>query len=65
MFEPFVTGPVGTLDLGLVRRCQDCARTSDAEGCAGFGSGCLALARAEARDQEEVEAPSRWTPRRR
>lgn len=65
MFEPFVTGPLGTVNLGLVRRCQDCARTSGAEGCAGFGSGCLALARAEARDQVEVEKPSRWTLRRR
>ena len=64
MFEAFVTGPVGTVNLALVRRCQDCARTTSAEGCAGFGSGCLALARAEARDREEIEAASRWTPRR-
>ena len=59
MFEPFVTGPVGTFNLGLVRRCEDCARTSGAQGCPGFGSGCLVLARAEARDREELEAPSR------
>ena len=64
MFEAFVTGPVGTSGLALVRRCQDCARTTSAQGCAGFGSGCLALARAEARDQEEIEAASRWMPRR-
>lgn len=64
MFVPFVTGPVGTSSLGLVRRCEDCARTSAAQGCTGFGSGCLALARAEARDRQELEAPSRWTPRR-
>jgi len=64
MFEPFVTGPVGTLDLGLARRCEDCARTSGARGCNGFGSGCLVLARAEARDRHELEAPSRWSPRR-
>ena len=64
MFEPVVTGPVGTLKLGLVRRCQECARTSGAKDCAGFGSGCLAIARAVARDQREAEVPSRWTPRR-
>ena len=64
MFEALVTGPVGTANLGLVRRCQECARTTGAEGCAGFGSGCLALARAEARDHDEVELASRWTPRR-
>lgn len=64
MFEPFVTGPVGTSALGLIRRCEDCARTSGAQGCTGFGSGCLALARAEARDRQEIEKPSRWTPRR-
>ena len=63
MFKTFVTGPLGTVNLGLVRRCEECARTTAAEGCDGFGSGCLALARAEARDRVEIEAPWRWTPR--
>jgi hypothetical protein len=64
MLEALVTGPVGTLQLGLVRRCEDCARTRGARGCAGFAYGCLAVARAEARDHEEVEESSRWTPPR-
>jgi hypothetical protein len=64
MYQTFVTGPAGTLGLGLVRRCTQCARSSGAAGCFGFGSGCLALAEAQACDVAELEHATRWSPRR-
>ena len=64
MHETFVTGPIGTLGLRLAERCEECARTSQAEGCSGFGAGCLVMTQAEAQDYEEHETPSPWAPRR-
>ncbi|HZZ93705.1 MAG TPA: hypothetical protein VFE23_14185 [Usitatibacter sp.] len=63
MHHTFVTGPVGTLGLGLVGRCAQCARSSGAAGCFGFGSGCLARTRGEARDRAELEQVTRGSPR--
>jgi len=45
MHESFVTGPVGTSGLRLAERCEECAKASSVEGCAGFGPGCLAVTR--------------------
>jgi len=55
MHETFVTGPVGTSGLRLAERCEECAKTSRAEGCAGFGPGCLAVTRTG----DEPAAPQR------
>jgi hypothetical protein len=62
MHETFVTGPIGTRGLRLAERCKECAGTTEARGCTGFGAGCLALA--QAGDREALEAPGRWSPRR-
>jgi len=57
MHRPFVTGPIGTRGLRLVERCEECATTSRASGCTGFGAGCLAVTRREAGGEERRKVP--------
>jgi hypothetical protein len=63
MHGPFVTGPIGTRGLRLIERCQECAKTSEASGCTGFGPGCLALARRAQEERPEASPRSArlWT----